>query len=247
MAMENSGYKDFLIQNKNKFGILEQVTHCEYLDICAKNVRFIASRQIRESIPLPSINHILNNCNGIVDPPGDLDLKFASFRVTCAKEKLVCCNTDRPGVKITIYGQIIVRTLPKNPKDKPSYMAVPVKVVSEVIYSFYSTKDGSIINNLKDELMYIDGSCMVVQLTCNIVKDPSPGCPRYLAIIKGNVVDKLWKHENIWVEGYRPYPVKALTICEDFDKGYCCDQYNIDDEPVACTSAEESCEALAEE
>ena len=54
-------------------------------------------------------------------------------------------------------------------------------------------------------------------LSCSIYKDTSSPCPRYMARIRGNIVDKLWKRESIWIEGIRPYPATALTFCETFE------------------------------
>lgn len=213
----NCSMREFLTRNKQRFGILENVPETEYLNITAQNVRFIATKQIRASIPLPSVNGILNNCRGIINYPGVIDTSYASFRVTGAQEELVNCETDCPGVRVTIQGQIVVRSVPANDNCPPTYIAIPVQVVDEVLYNFYSTEDGCMVTNLKDELAYIDGSCMVVQLSCNIYRDTSGSCPRYMARIRGNIVDKLWKRESIWVEGIRPYPANALTFCDQFD------------------------------
>ena len=223
--MENCTKKDFLAKNKARFGILDNLPNEEYLDICAQNVRCIATKQIRTCIPLPSVNGILNNCRGIIDYPGEIDTSYASFRVTGAKEELVHCETRRPGVKITVHGQIVVRSVPTQENCAPTYIAIPIQVVDEVLYNFYSTKDGNLITDMKNELAYIDGSCMVVQLNCSIYKDTSGSCPRYMARIRGNIVDKLWKRENIWVEGVRPYPSTALTFCDSFDLD--CPVYNM--------------------
>ena len=221
MSVDCIDCKDFLNRNKSKFGILDAVPKTECLDLCVQNVRCIATKQIKENIPLPSINGILNNCRGIIDYPGVIDTKFASFRVTGAKEQLVNCDTKKPGVKITISGQIVVRSIPTEENCPATYIAIPVQVVDEVLYGFYSTKDGSLIPSLKNELTLIDGSCMVVQLSCSIYKDTSCSCPRYMARIRGNVIDKLWKRENIWVEGIRPYPTSSLTFCDEFNTCEC--------------------------
>lgn len=213
----NCNIKDYLARNKTRFGILENIPENEYLNITAQNVRFIATKQIRASIPLPSVNGILNNCRGIINYPGVIDTSYASFRVTGAHEELVHCETDRPGVRVTIHGQIVVRSVPCDNDCPPTYIAIPVQVVDEVLYNFYSAETGNMVNNLKDELAYIDGSCMTVQLSCNIYKDTSGSCPRYMARIRGNIVDKLWKRECIWVEGIKPYPSNALTFCDSFD------------------------------
>ena len=217
MTPENNCIKDYLCNNKQRFGIIENVPDTEYLNISAKHIRFIATKQIRTSIPLPSVNGILNNCRGIINYPGVIDTSYASFRVTDAHEELVNCETDRPGVRVTIQGQIVIRSLPADERCQPTYIAIPVQVVDEVLYNFYSTEDGRMPECLKDELSYIDGSCMVVQLSCNIYKDTTGSCPRYMARIRGNIVDNLWKNETVWVEGIRPYPANALTFCESFD------------------------------
>lgn len=219
MTTENSCVKDYLCNNKTRFGILENVPETEFLNITAQNVRFIATKQIRTSIPLPSVNGILNNCRGIINYPGVIDTSYASFKVTDAHEELVNCETDRPGVRVTINGQIVVRSVPCDDNCPPTYIAIPVQVVDEVLYNFYSTDSGALSTCLKDELAFIDGSCMVVQLSCSIYKDTTGSCPRYMARIRGNIVDKLWKRESIWVEGIRPYPSNALTFCDSFETG----------------------------
>ncbi len=236
MTIDSCAKKEFLLNNKSCFGILENMPNEEYLNICVQNVRAIATKQIRANIPLPSVNGILNNCRGIISYPGEIDTSFASFRVTGAKEELVHCETDNPAVRVTIHGQIVVRSVPAAPNCPPTYIAIPVEVVDEELCNFYSTKDGMPVTNLKNELMYIDGSCMVVQLSCNIYKDCSGSCPRYMARIRGNIVDKLWKRESIWVEGVRPYPANSLTFCDTFETDCCISGCNepADNIPVDC-------------
>lgn len=229
MNTEINCTKDYLCNNKTRFGILDNVPDSEYLNITAQNVRFIATKQIRTSIPLPSVNGILNNCRGIINYPGVIDTSYASFKVTDAHEELVYCDTDKPGVRVTINGQIVVRSIPAKEGCPPTYIAIPVQVVDDILYNFYSTDSGIMVTDLKDELAYIDGSCMTVQLSCNIYKDTTGSCPRYMARIRGNIVDKLWKRESIWVEGIRPYPYNALTFCDSFDSN-CNFTYSADDD-----------------
>ncbi len=217
MTIDSCTKKDFLFQNRSGFGIIENVSNEEYLNLVVQNVRAIATKQIRANIPLPSVNGILNNCRGIISYPGEIDTSFASFRVTGAREELVHCDTDEPAVRVTIQGQIVIRSVPANEFCQPTYIAIPVQVVDEELCRFYSTRDGQLITNLKNELAYIDGSCMTVQLSCNIFKDTSGNCPRYMARIRGNIIDKLWKRDSVWVEGIRPYPANTLTFCDSFD------------------------------
>ncbi len=221
MACQSNNSKDFIMENKQKFGITENSLQTEWLDICAKNIRFIASRQIDESITLPSMSTFINSCTGLVDTATGLDTKFASLRITHAKEELVDCDTNNPGVKVIIKGQIIVRTNPCNPHCPPSYMAIPVELVSEVIYDFYSTSTGYRVRCLKDELPMIDGSCMAINLKCRIYREVCQGRSRYVAQVRGSVVDKLWKYESIWVEGIRSYPRSSSTVCDTFSRDFC--------------------------
>ena len=222
MTYEQRNCREFLLANSRKFGITETAIGSEYLDIVARNVRCIASRRIDEKIVLPSMCNILNSCTGCVDNAGGIDTQFASLRVTHAKEELVNCDCDCPGVKVTIKGQIIVRSKSScNPCCPPSYMAIPVELVSEVIRDFYSTATGEKIAQLKNELPHIDGSCMVINLNCRVYREVCNGCSRYVAHVKGSVVDKLWKLENVWVEGIRPYQSPAITVCDTFAKDIC--------------------------
>ncbi len=232
MACQSNNSKDFIMENKQKFGITDCSLSTEWLDICAKNVRFIASRRIDETITLPSMSTFINSCTGLVDTATGLDTKFASLRITHAQEELVDCDTDNPGVKVTIRGQIIVRTNPRNPHCPPSYMAIPVELVSEVIYDFYSTSTGCRVRCLKNELPMIDGSCMVINLNCRIYKEVCQGRSRYVAQVQGTVIDKLWKNENIWVEGIRPYSKSSITVCDTFSRDFCSAGCACDDDYV---------------
>ena len=239
MTYEQRSCKDFLTANSRKFGITETNLRSEYLDICARNVRCIASRRIDEKIVLPSMSSFINSCTGLVDSAGGIDTQFASLRVTQAQEELVDCDTNCPGVKVIIKGQIIVRTKNCNPCCAPSYMAIPVELCSETIRDFYYTSTGERVAQLKNELPTIDGSCMVINLTCRVCREVCNGCSRYVAHIRGSVVDKLWKMENIWVEGIRPYSGSSITVCDKFSKDMCgC--YGVEG---AQTVTEETCEA----
>ena len=221
MTCDQRNCKDFLKANSRRFGITETNLRSECLDICARNVRCIASRIIDEKIVLPSMSSFINSCTGLVDSAGGIDTGFASLRVTHANEELVECDTNCPGVKVIIKGQIIVRTKSCNPCCPPSYMAIPVELCSETIRDFYHTHNGEKVEQLKNELPNIDGSCMVINLNCRVYREVCNGCSRYVAHIHGSVVDKLWKLENIWVEGIRPYPAPSITVCDKFSKDIC--------------------------
>jgi hypothetical protein len=205
--------RNFLIANKNKFGIKEPVPECQCLDLCVQNVRYISNIPVSKTLPLPGADDIFQNCRGIIDIPGDIDKTFCQFRVTCAKEQLVDCNTDNPGVRIVVRGRVILKTIPQGPYDKPSFIALPVDILDIITKTFFTADSGGLITNLKEALRFIDGSCIVVQLTCSIVENPTGV---FNIKIEGNVVDKLWKEDNIWVVGIRPYPLPSITVKQEF-------------------------------
>ena len=221
MVCEAKNCREFIMNNRQKFGITENSLTSECLDICTKNVKYIASRRINERIVLPSMSQFINSCTGLVDTACGIDTKFASLRITHATEQLVDCDSGTPGVQVTIRGQVIVRTKPASCACPASYMAIPVELVSEVIYDYYSTQNGEKVACLANVLPAIDGSCMVINLSCRIYREICQGTSRYIAHIRGSVVDKLWKTENIWVEGIRPYPSDSVSVCETFEKDLC--------------------------
>ena len=244
MTYDQRNCKDFLMANSRKFGITETNLRTESLDICVKNVRCIASRRIDEKIVLPSMSNFINSCTGLVDCAGGIDTQFASLRVTHAKEELVDCDTNCPGVKVIIKGQIIVRTKNCNPCVAPSYMAIPVELCSETIRDFYYASSGEKVAQLKSELPYIEGSCMVINLSCRVYREVCNGYSRYVAHVRGSVVDKLWKTENIWVEGVRPYASPSITVCDRFERDIstAMDEGECTATGAQCVMEEESCE-----
>ncbi|AIF52929.1 multicopper oxidase family protein [Pelosinus sp. UFO1] len=61
-----------------------------------------------------------------------------------------------------------------------------------------------------DEIENIDGSCTVVQLNATV--DPTST----FITIAGKVIEKLWKHENLWIVGLRPYDLSPNDIANGF-------------------------------
>jgi len=194
------------------------------LNIIARRVRCVAVRKIYTKIQLPSISNIMNSCTGGVDANGGIDLTFTNLRITCAEEKLIDCDTPNPGINVHINGQVIVRTDEDSGYCKPSYMAIPVEILNENIYDFNCCDDDMRIDDLKNELHSIDGSCMTINLKCKITMEETRCGMAYMVTITGKVIDHLWKNDVICVRGDVKYNRNALTVCESFDRGFCgCD------------------------
>lgn len=229
MITDIQSKKEFLIKNKENFGIRNDIPGEKFISICTRKNKYIATKAINSKIPLPSINGIISNCHGIVDCAGEIDTSYASFRVTHSKEEPINCTGKRPGVRIRVSGQIVVRALSRLPNCPPTYIAIPIEVVDEMLCAFYDVSTGRAVEDLKTALAEIDGSCMSVRLNCNIVKDECGGCTRYYAKIFGNIIDNLWKTENVWIEGLIPYSDNTLTFCDKFDKVCCGTHKNCDE------------------
>ncbi len=213
--MEKVDLKNHLVVNRDNFGIENEAIDFGYLNITAKVVKAMASISVREIIPLPSIHNIMNSCKGFSNLSSDIDMEFAHFRVTSASEKPVDCDTDNPGVRIRVEGQVIVRTLSTRGVCS-SYIAIPITAVDEVVYNFCSTSDGVPFINLKELLSYIEGSSMCVMLNSKIVSREIDGVMKYFVRIRGTITDSLWKYESVWLEGYAPCPNDALTFSDTF-------------------------------
>jgi len=185
--------------SRARFGILNEQAFCHCRDICAQEVRLICARTIDFTIPLPAAGNTLRpGCRGeiIPLPPGT----ECSLVVTCADETLGA-NCDRVfanvGIQILITAPTGVLVIERN---------IPIECTE-----FFAFPDGVAVsgNALRQALRTIDGSCIVAQLQCQLLDS---GNPRVR--IFGNIVEKLWKHENLWVEAIRPY--SGITVDQEF-------------------------------
>lgn len=189
-----------------KFGVTKPGEACRCHDICIQEVRLICAQPIDFEIPIPTAPDGIN-CRGEFTPlipPFTCDVL-----VRCAEERLrPLCD----GVDITIGFQIILKS-----------MGVPVLVFNTsrnfTCFEFFTFPDGARRRNiptpttpsLRDELRLIDGSQLVIQkLRCEVLDSRRPRVR-----ITGELIDKLWKEENLWVSALRPY--EGITVKQEFD------------------------------
>jgi len=183
-----------------RFGILNEQAFCHCRDICVQEVRLIAARPIDFTIPIPAVGDGLRpGCRGerIPLPPGG----SCSIVITCADEALGP-NCDR--VFVNVGFQVLITTTAGLIMIERS---LPIEFTE--FFAFPDGGSGVSGNALREALRTIDGSCIVVQLQCQILDGSNPRVR-----IFGNVVDKLWKHENLWVEAIRPY--SGITVEQEF-------------------------------
>ncbi|MCF8011055.1 MAG: hypothetical protein K9L17_09115 [Clostridiales bacterium] len=80
--------------------------------------------------------------------------------------------------------------------------------VTATCTEFFPFPSGPAISGseLAQAMQEIEGSCLVAQIECEISGNT--------VMASGNLVDKLWKHENLWVTALRPY--KGTTVKKEF-------------------------------
>jgi hypothetical protein len=174
-------------------------------DICVQNVRFFCKKDIDLEVPIPATAGTLisGSCRGEVFPITPvLDCKV---KVICAEERL---RADCMAVEITIGFQITL--------SPPDPLLCPVMVINHfasfTCTRFFPFPSGLPIsgNALREALKIIDGSCMVIdELECEVLDGQ---CSRVR--ITGKLIDKLWKHDNLWVLAIRPFG--GITVKQEF-------------------------------
>jgi len=185
---------------RTKFGILNEQGFCHCRDICVQEVRLICAKPIDFVIPIPAVGDGLRpGCRGErfpLNPDGGCNII-----ITCADETLGP-NCDRVFVNVGI--QIIINSV-----LGPLVIERSIPLECTEFFAFPDGGAGVSGNALKEALKIIDGSCIVAQLQCQILDS---GNPRVRVF--GNIVDKLWKHENLWVEAIRAY--SGITVEQEF-------------------------------
>jgi hypothetical protein len=209
----------------NEFGIPRELTEerdLRCLDICVPNVLLIHPfPEVVRNIPWPNATtNPARDCRGIFDIPPGLAPTRCFFRVTCADEEFDCVN-GVPSISVNVGGQLVLEFVVNG---TPIYWVSEITIINEILNSasnWYRTDTGNEINNNRfiDFIRLIDGSCLVANTSCEI------DVANEQVVFTANVVDKLWKHENVWVEGVTPYlqliqaqpPVfENITVHEEF-------------------------------
>jgi len=189
---------------REKFGITSDTETSMCHDICVQNVLLVAAKEINETHDLTAIN----GCRGgIIDLS---DVGSCRIVVSCADEEL--CS-DCTCVNVNVKGFVIL-------EDKDGALKCALQFINfdKNIYEFKKFPTGEVVagEELEEKLRIIDGSCIVVNLTCRL--NYQEGIPASVTI-DGTIVDKLWKNENIWVNGLTPYD-KAITVKQEFENGH---------------------------
>jgi hypothetical protein len=192
------------------------------VDICVPNVLLIHPfAEVIRYIPWPNATTNPNrDCRGVFDLPPGLPPTRCFFRVTCANEEFDCVN-GVPFITVNVGGQLVLEF---TVNGTPIFWVKEITIIGETLNAasnWYRTDSGTEIDNSRFAyfMTLIDGSCIVANTECEI------DVTNEQVIFTANVVDKLWKNENVWVEGVTPYlqllisdppVVDNVTIHEEF-------------------------------
>jgi hypothetical protein len=195
-------------------GCTTTVPTCSCHDICVEEVRLIGTVspncEFTQCITYPPIGKCRLGPN-VTFPIIDITQQPKVF-VVCAEETL---DSTCTAIAIKIKLLILAPTVPVG--GVSGNVLIPLNI-DGVFNTFFRFPDCSVPvtgTDLQSELTQIDGSCLVIQLKAVATRPGGPGTTTQI-VVSGNIIDKLWKHENLWVTGIRPYELSPAQIAQGF-------------------------------
>ncbi|MGI5892286.1 MAG: hypothetical protein ACOX7H_06085 [Bacillota bacterium] len=199
---------------RNAFGYQMESAPCECHDICVEDVRDICVERRTLRSVVPCTPDTTNGCRGGFSPDGPPVVQ--SWRVLCAEECLSpATGCDR--IINEVEFQVVLRyssgTLAVlTPKD--TFECFYFEFARFPSGTFFPNNQTG-LNDFRNELAFIDGSCKVIIIENVRVVVEGNDC---VLIIDYKVIDKLWKHENLLVSAIKPYPTN-VTVKQKFAQG----------------------------
>lgn len=180
---------------------------CTCHDICVEEVRLIGTAsgncEFTQCFTFPPIGPCRLGA-GITLPAIDVTRPLKVF-VVCAQEVLgVSCQVINVRIRILILAATTTGGNILLPLD--------LDVSFDTFFRFPECTGPVTGNDLQNALADIDGSCLVIQLIAQAV---AFGTTTQI-VISGKIIDKLWKHENLWITGIRPYDLNDAQRNEGF-------------------------------
>jgi hypothetical protein len=193
------------------FGLDFSPTHpvppCTCHDICVEEVRLIGTisgeRGFNHCFNFPPIGPCRLGA-GVTLPEIDTRKRLKVF-VVSAQESLDG-NCQAINVKIRIL--ILATTTTCNNILLP----LDIDVCFDTFFRFPECEGPVTCDELQNALAEIDGSCLVIQLKAHA----ACVCGTTKISLSGKIIDKLWKNENLWITGIRPYELSEEQKREGF-------------------------------
>jgi len=182
------------------------IPDCVCHDICVREVRFIGIPQVpvQGCITIPPI-----------PPCRSKDITLPTLAANTHPKVFVICvdeiiTNDCTQISVRVDLLILANTTTPG-LTTPFLTTITVEFPFNSFFPFPDCTAGPLNQaQFLDEIADIDGSCTVVQLNATV--DPTGS---YITI-NGKVIEKLWKHENLWVMGLRPYDLSPEDIVNGF-------------------------------
>lgn len=202
---------------------------CACHDICVEEVRLIGlaggNCEFTECFVYPPIGPCRLPA-GFTLPAIITPQTLRTF-VVCAQEVLDPNTCQVINVQIQLL--VIART------TDGSTAAIPLSL-SIAFDTFFRFPDCSTVvegNDLQNALTEIDGSCLVIQVRAQAVAAAN-GTTQI--ILSGKIIDKLWKHENLWISAIRPYDLNDAQRAQGFVSFTVSDVFNNSHTIGGCSS-----------
>lgn len=218
-------------EKRAAFGYQIESAVCECHDICVEDVRDICVEERTLTYCIPCNPNGRAGCRGGFLPDGPPAVQ--SWRVLCADENLSpATNCDR--IINNIEFEVVLRY--SSAQGNTLVVVTPKDVFDCFWHEFARFPSGTRyannttgLNQFRNELAQIDGSCKVIIIESVRVNTSGNDC---LLIIEYKVIDKLWKHENLLVSAIKPYvgpgEISNITVSQEFGQGH---------QIVACTNS----------
>lgn len=182
---------------------VSRIPTCNCHDICVEEVVLIGnSGEFTRCISYPPVGPCRVQCNGTFTFPTLTVGETCQVILWCADEVI---DEGCQSVTVQIGLVLICGNCCCNP------IILPLPAFTTTFTTFYSFPDCTPVTgqDLKNALTRIDGSCLVAQFNA-VVTTPQQ------ITITGKVIDKLWRSENLWVEGIRPFELTDDAIANGF-------------------------------
>ena len=167
-------------------------------DICVEDVRLIGlaggTCEFTQCFNFPPIGPCRLGA-GVTLPIIDTTVPLRVF-VVCAQEVL---GANCQVINVEIQLLILAATI------NSGNVLIPVNI-NVAFDTFFRFPDCSTVvtgNDLQNALTEIDGSCIVITLRAVAVAVGTNGTVQIT--LEGKIIDKLWKHENLWISAIQPY------------------------------------------
>ena len=178
-------------------------------DICVEDVRLIGlaggTCEFTQCFNFPPIGPCRLGA-GVTLPIIDTTVPLRVF-VVCAQEVLgASCQVINVEIQLLVLAATI----------NNGNVLIPF-TITVAFDTFFRFPDCSTIvtgTALQNELTEIDGSCLVLLLRATAIATGPAGTVQI--IVSGKIIDKLWKHENLWISAIQPYEINDAQRNEGF-------------------------------